>query len=89
VEASINEQNGAALIEFPLSPSSRLLPMRMSTFSRLAVASIVVGSEGIKSPSMVGDDGKPRMPEYEFHCCTEMVFASTVLKQFITARGES
>ena len=58
-------------------------------FSKLAVASMVVGSDGIKSPSMVGADGNPRMPEYEFHCCTEIDFASTERIQFNTARGES
>lgn len=57
--------------------------------SKLAVASIVVGSDGIKSPSIVGADGKPSMPEYEFHCWTEIDFASTDRMQFNTARGES
>lgn len=58
-------------------------------FSRFALASIDMGSPGINSPSMVGADGKPRMPEYEFHCCTEIVFASTDRMQFKTARGDS
>lgn len=54
------------IISFPHKarlPSSRLLPMRMSMPSKLVVANMVVGSAGIKSPSIVGADGKPRIPE--------------------------
>ncbi|CRK86984.1 CLUMA_CG000797, isoform A [Clunio marinus] len=61
----------------------------MSMPSRLALASIDIGSAGINSPSIVGADGKPSMPEYEFHCCTEIVLASTERMQFKTARGDS
>jgi hypothetical protein len=71
------------------SPSSRLLPTRMSIPSRLVLASIDMGSDGMNSPSIVGADGKPRMPEYEFHCWTDMVFASTERMQLSTARGDS
>lgn len=75
---------------FPFnSPSSRLLPTRMSMPSKFALASIDIGSDGMNSPSMVGADGKPRMPEYEFHCCTDIVLASTDRMQLRTARGDS
>lgn len=71
------------------SPSSLLLPIKMSIPSRLAFLSMVAGSEGMNSPSMVGAEGNPKIPEYEFHCCTEIVLASTDRMQFSTTRGDS
>lgn len=70
-------------------PSSLLLPSRMSTSVRSASAIIVIGSAVIKTPSMVGADGKPRIPAYEFHCCTDIVFASTARMQAITSSCDS
>lgn len=61
----------------------------MSMPSRFAFASMELGSDGINSPSIVGAEGKPNMPEYEFHCWTEIVLASTDRMQFSTARGDS
>lgn len=42
-------------------------------FSRYSVIqlnspSIDIGSDGMNSPSIVGAEGNPKMPEYEFHC---------------------
>lgn len=45
------------------------------------------GCLGRNIPSIVGADGKPRIPEYEFHCSLEMISGDTDLKQAITLDG--
>lgn len=70
-------------------PSSLLLPTNISMPLKSASSSMVIGSAVMNSPSTVGADGKPKIPEYEFHCCTEMVFASTFRMQLSTALGDS
>lgn len=54
-----------------------------------ASSSMVIGSDGINSPSTVGADGNPKIPEYEFHCCTDIVLASTFRMQASTTLGDS
>lgn len=44
-------------------PSFRLLPMSMSMSEKLALDSMSSGWDVRKTPSTVGADGKPRMPE--------------------------
>lgn len=93
------QSNDGVVKQFPMNkerrahalniPSSRLLPTKMSIPSKLASRSMVIGSAVINTPSIVGADGNPKMPEYEFHCWTEMVFASTFRMQCITEPGES
>ena len=61
----------------------------MSIPSKFAFFNMVAGSDGINSPSIVGAEGNPRIPEYEFHCCTDIVLASTDRMQLSTSRGDS
>ena len=70
-------------------PSSLLLPTRISMPDKSASLSNVIGSDGMNSLSTVGADGKPNIPEYEFHCWTEIVLASTFRMHVMTAVGFS
>lgn len=70
-------------------PSSLLLPTKISVPLKSASFNMVIGSDGMNLPSTVGADGKPRIPEYEFHCCTEIILASTFRIQSMTTFADS